>query len=349
VSAKLREEKNMLEELTKSSFRETIEEIIKKIRQSQLEVFQNANQIVLDLYFYIGNIINNNIQWGNKFIDDLSIELKIKFPNAKGYSPRNLRNMRKYYLSVKDNKVLKELSYKIPWSHNSVIMDRIKDDNQKIWYIEETYNNGWSYDYLETQIKRDAYSRQILGEKPNNFNLTLLQPQSLLAKEIMKDPYIFDVGELRENFVEKDIENALIDKIKMTLLELGNGFSFIANQYRVVVNDEENYIDLLFYHTKLHCYIAIELKNKKFIPEYVGKMNYYLSALDESLKNEQDNPSIGIILVRNKNKLNVEYALRDINKPIGVSSYELSEYLPSEIIKELPTEDDLNLHIDISS
>lgn len=337
----------MIGEKIEITFKESVKKIIEKIETSQLEIFQNANQSILELYFFIGKIIEDNIEWGNKFIDELSISLKIKFPKAKGYSPRNLRNMRKYYLSVKDNKKLKELSYKIPWSHNTIIMDRIKDDDKKVWYIKETYNNGWSYDYLEIQVKRDVYKRQVLGEKPNNFKLTLLKPQSSLAKEIMKDPYIFDVGELKESYVEKDIENVLIDKIKITLLELGNGFSFIANQYRVVVNDDENYIDLLFYHTKLHCYIAIELKNKKFMPEYVGKMNYYLSALDDTLKTKYDNPSIGIILVRDKNKLNVEYALRDINKPIGVSSYELAEYLPIEIINKLPTEDDLNLHIDI--
>lgn len=337
----------MIGEKIEITFKESVKKIIEKIETSQLEIFQNANQSILELYFFIGKIIEDNIEWGNKFIDELSISLKIKFPKAKGYSPRNLHNMRKYYLSVKDNKELKELSYKIPWSHNTIIMDRIKDDDKKVWYIKETYNNGWSYDYLEIQVKRDVYKRQVLGEKPNNFKLTLLKPQSSLAKEIMKDPYIFDVGELKESYVEKDIENALIDKIKITLLELGNGFSFIANQYRVVVNDDENYIDLLFYHTKLHCYIAIELKNKKFMPEYVGKMNYYLSALDDTLKTKYDNPSIGIILVRDKNKLNVEYALRDINKPIGVSSYELAEYLPIEIINKLPTEDDLNLHIDI--
>lgn len=335
-------------ETVQKEFKSTIVDIVDKIHQVQLEIFANANKSVLELYFCIGEIIENNIQWGNKFIDELSIELKIRFPNAKGYSPRNLRNMRKYYLSVKDNEELKELSYKIPWSHNTIIMDRIKNDNQKMWYIKETYNNGWSYDYLEIQVKRDAYSRQILGDKPNNFGLTLLKPQSSLAKEIMKDLYIFDVGELRENYVEKDVENALIEKIKMTLLELGNGFSFIANQYRVTVNQEENYIDLLFYHTKLHCYVAIELKNKKFIPEYAGKMNYYLSALDDMLKTEFDNPSIGIILVRDKDKLNVEYALRNINKPIGVSSYELSEYLPKDILENLPTEEELNLHIDIN-
>ena len=311
-------------------------------------MFENANKSVLELYFYIGETIDNNIQWGNKFVDELSIELKTRFPRAKGYSPRNLRNMRKYYLSVKDNEELKELSYKIPWSHNTIIMDRVKNDNEKMWYIKETYNNGWSYDYLEIQVKRNAYSRQILGDKPNNFGLTLLQPQSALAKEIMKDPYIFDVGELKENYVEKDVENALIEKIKMTLLELGNGFSFIANQYRVIVNKEENYIDLLFYHTKLHCYVAIELKNKKFIPEYAGKMNYYLSALDDMLKTKSDNPSIGIILVRDKDKLNVEYALRNINKPIVVSSYELSEYLSKDVLESLPTEEELNLHIDVN-
>ena len=335
-------------EIVQKTFKSTVVDIVDKIQQVQLEMFENANKSVLELYFYIGEIIENNIQWGNKFVDELSIELKVRFPKAKGYSPRNLRNMRKYYLSVKDNKELKELSHKIPWSHNTIIMDRVKNDNEKIWYIKETYNNGWSYDYLEIQVKRNAYSRQILGDKPNNFGLTLLQPQSSLAKEIMKDPYIFDVGELRENYVEKDVETALIEKIKMTLLELGNGFSFIANQYRVTVNKEENYIDLLFYHTKLHCYIAIELKNKKFIPEYAGKMNYYLSALDDMLKTESDNPSIGIILVRDKDKLNVEYALRNINKPIGVSSYELSEYLPKEVLESLPTEEELNLHIDMN-
>ena len=333
-------------ETVQKEFKATLVDVVDKIQQVQLEMFANANKSVLELYFYIGETIENNIQWGNKFVDELSFELKIRFPKAKGYSPRNLRNMRKYYLSVKENEELKELSYKIPWSHNTIIMDRVKNDNEKIWYIKETYNNGWSYDYLEIQVKRDAYSRQILGDKPNNFGLTLLQPQSSLAKEIMKDPYIFDVGELRENYVEKDVENALIEK-KMTLLELGNGFSFIANQYRVSVNKEENYIDLLFYHTKLHCYVAIELKNKKFIPEYAGKMNYYLSALDDMLKTEYDNPSIGIILVRDKDKLNVEYALRNINKPIGVSSYELSEYLPKDVLELLPTEVELNLHIDI--
>lgn len=330
-----------------SEFKILIENIINEIRETQLKIFQNANENLLELYFYIGKIIDENISWGNKFVDELSIELKIKFPLAKGYSPRNLRNMRKYYVSVKNNKELRNLSYKIPWSHNTLIMDRVKDIKQKLWYIKETYNNGWSYDYLEIQIKKDVYNRQVLGEKPNNFNLTLLQPQSSLAKEIMKDPYIFDVGELRADYIEKDIEIALIEKIKMTLLELGNGFSFISNQYRVTVNDEENFIDLLFYHTKLHCYIAVELKNKKFIPEYAGKMNYYLSVLDDMLKSKNDNPSIGIILVRNKSKLNVEYALRDINKPIGVSTYELQDYLPNDILKDLPTEEDINLHIDI--
>lgn len=333
--------------IVEQDFKKVIDDITREIQKTQLKIFQNANISVLELYFYIGKVIDDKVEWGNKFIDELSIELKLKFPSAKGYSPRNLRNMRKYYLAVKNNKNLRELTNLIPWSHNTIIMDRVKNDAQKIWYIEQTYRNGWSYDYLEIQVKRNVYERQVLGDKPNNFNLTLLSPQSSLAKEIMKDPYIFDVGELRENYIEKDIENALIERIKMTLLELGNGFSFISSQFKIMVNEEENFIDLLFYHTKLHCYIAIELKNKKFVPEYVGKMNYYLSALDDMLKTEKDNASIGIILVRNKNKLNVEYALRDVNKPIGVSSYELSEYLSTDILENLQIEKNINLHIDI--
>ena len=332
-------------ETVQKEFKATIVDVVDKIQQVQLEMFATANKSVLELYFYIGETIENNIQWGNKFVDELSFELKIRFPKAKGYSPRNLRNMRKYYLSVKENEELKELSYKIPWSHNTIIMDRVKNDNEKIWYIKETYNNGWSYDYLEIQVKRDAYSRQILGDKPNNFGLTLLQPQSSLAKEIMKDPYIFDVGELRENYVEKDVENALIEKIKMTLLELGNGFSFIANQYRVTVNKEENYIDLLFYHTKLHCYVAVELKAVEFIPEFVSKLNFYISAIDEYVKLPEDKPTIGLLICRTKSNTKAKFALRGISQPLGIAQYE-TEKLFADVASSLPQIEDIDNELD---
>ena len=163
-----------------------------------------------------------------------------------------------------------------------------------------------------------------------------------MAKEIMKDPYIFDITTLKKDYIEKELEIAMVDKIKLTLLELGNGFSFVGNQYKITIDNDDYFIDLLFYHIKLHCYIIIELKNTKFKPEYVGKINFYLSAVDDLLKGKNDNPSIGIILCKDKNKFSVDYALKDINKPIGVSSYELKKYLPSNIVEELPTEEELN-------
>ena len=168
-----------------------------------------------------------------------------------------------------------------------------------------------------------------------------------MANEIMKDPYIFDITTLREGYMEKELENAMVDKIRMILLELGNGFSFVGNQYRLTIDNEDFFIDLLFYHIKLHCYVVIELKNTKFKPEYAGKMNFYLSAVDDILKGANDNPSIGLILCKDKNRFSVDYALKDINKPIGVSSYELTKYLPKNLVKEFPTEEDLNLHINL--
>ena len=207
--------------------------------------------------------------------------------------------------------------------------------------------NGFSYDVLAFQIKSKVYERQVLGDKPNNFTDTLVKPQSDLAKDLMKDPYILNLTTLKENYIEMELEQAMVEKIKTVLLELGNGFSFVGNQYKITVGNEDYFIDMLFYHTKLHCYIVIELKNTKFKPEYAGKINFYLSAVDDLIKSDFDNPSIGIILCREKDKISVEYALKDINKPIGVSSYEISKYMPKDILDKLPTEEEINLHINI--
>lgn len=333
--------------MLENNLKNIINQVKNQITNTQIEIFQNANKSLLRLYYNIGRIINENSKWGNKFIDELAIELKISFPNIKGFSIRNLKNMKKYYLICSKNEKVQTASAQIPWSHNMLIIDKIKEDDKRIWYMNETRINGWSYDVLGFQIKSDLYSRQVLGDKPNNFNKTLINPQSDLAKSMMKDPYILNLTELKKNYIETELEQAMVENIKTTLLELGNGFSFVGNQYRLEIGNKEYFIDLLFYHTKLHCYIVVELKNTEFKPEYVGKVNFYLSAVDDLVKNENDNPSIGIILCRDKDKFSVEYALRDINKPIGVSSYELSQYLPKDIIKELPTEEDLNLHLDI--
>ena len=337
------EENKMLEK----DFKEVFKDIRNEILNAQYDIYKSANIRTLALYGYLGRVIDENAKYGNGFINNLSIELKVNFPNMKGFSERNLLNMKKYYLECKNNGNLKKLSEKIPWSHNILIFSKIKNEEQREWYIEQTSINGWSYDDLAFQIKSDLYTRQVLGDKPNNFQNTLQAPQSKLAKDMMKDPYILNLSNLKESFIETELEKAMVERIKTVLLELGNGFSFIGNQYKISVDDKDYFIDMLFYHTKLHCYIVVELKNTEYKPEYAGKLNFYLSAVDDLIKTDSDNPTIGIILCREKTKFSVEYSLRDINKPIGVSSYEISKVLPKYILEVLPTEEDLNLHIDI--
>lgn len=337
----------IIENNNQEEFKKIFNNIKDEILNAQYDIFKGANARTLSLYYTIGKIINENAKWGNKFVKNLSISLKIDFPNMTGFSITNLKYMRTYYLECQKDSKLKELSAKIPWSHNTLILSKIKDEVQRQWYIEQTELNGWAYDVLAFQIKSDLYTRQVFGDKPNNFKRTLKSPQSELARNMMKDPYILDLSYLRENYIEKELENAMVERIKNVLLELGNGFSFVGNQYRIEVDGDEYFIDMLFYHTKLHCYIVVELKNTQYKPEYAGKLNFYLSAVDDLIKTENDNPSIGIILCREKKKFSVEYSLKDINKPIGVSSYEISNILPKEIMDALPTEEDLNLHIDI--
>lgn len=333
--------------MIEKDFKNIVEEIKQQISNTQYEIFKNANMSLLKLYYFIGKIISENSSWGNKFIDELALELKITFPNIKGFSVRNLKSMKKYYVECAKNEKVQTLSAQIPWSHNMLILDKIKDNIKRLWYMEQTSINGWSYDVLAFQIKSDLYERQVLGDKPNNFNESLPNSQNELAKDMMKDPYILNLTGWKQNYIETELEQAMVEKIKTVLLELGNGFSFVGNQYKLVVGNKDYFIDLLFYHTKLHCYIVVELKNTEFKPEYAGKVNFYLSAVDDLIKDEQDNPSIGIILCREKDKFSVEYALKDINKPIGVSSYEISKLLPKDILESLPTEEELNLHIDI--
>jgi len=255
--------------------------------------------------------------------------------------------MKKFYEEYKDDEILQTASAKIPWSHNMLLIDKIKNKDIRKWYIEQTAINGWSYDVLNLQISSDVYQRQVLSDKANNFKDTLTNPQSDLANEIMKDPYIFNLANLKTKHIERELENAMVERIKNVLIELGNGFSFVGNQYKITVDNKDYFIDMLFYHLKLRCFIVIELKAGEYIPEYAGKLNFYLSAVDDLIKSEQDNPTIGIILCKEKTKFSVEYSLKDINKPIGVSSYEITKVLPKEVLDNLPTEEDINLHIDI--
>ena len=319
------------------SYKEIVVKIIADIKNTQKTIFAGANKNLLDLYYRIGGYIDNNASWGNKFIDNLAVDIKINFPNNRGFSVRNLKNMHKYYKICKDSQSVQTASAQIPWSHNMLIFDKIKDDNIRLWYINETAKAGWSYDTLAMQIKTDVYSRQVVNEKVNNYELTLPENTGKIANELMKDPYILNLASLDADFIERELENKMVEQIKTILIELGTGFSFVGSEYKVTLSDKDYFIDLFFYHTILHCYVAVELKNTEFKPEYIGKMNFYLTALDETVKSEKDENSIGLILCREKDRLTVEYALKDVNKPIGVSSYEIQKYLPSE--------EDINLHI----
>ena len=228
-----------------------------------------------------------------------------------------------------------QLVAQLPWTHNIILIDKIKDKKIREWYIKKCICEGWSKNVLIYQIDTNLYKRQEDNTKHNNFEITL-NKNSELASNIMKDPYVFDFIELSDNFKEKELENKLLEKLKKLLLEFGKGFSFIGNQYKITVGNKDFYIDLLFYHIKLKCYIAVELKIDEFIPEYGSKIGFYLQALDEQVKDISDNPSIGLILCHNKDNKIVDYTLKYINKPVGVSSYMIMDELPSNYIENLP-------------
>jgi predicted nuclease of restriction endonuclease-like (RecB) superfamily len=230
---------------------------------------------------------------------------------------------------------LLKLAFNLPWGHIKMLIGKIKDKQVAKFYIQKTIQNNWSRDVLDIQIKSDLYNRQ--GKSVNNFKNTLPEPMSDLANQTLKDPYIFDFLTLSEDYKEKDIEKQLVQNITKFLLELGKGFAFIGQQYHIAINENDYFIDLLFYHTKLKCYVVIELKNTKFKPEYTGKLNFYLSAIDSLIKDETDNATIGILLCKDKNNIEAEFALRDINKPIGISELNFTEVLPDNLKSSLPT------------
>lgn len=253
--------------------------------------------------------------------------------------------MSKFASEYTDVEFVQTVSAQIPWSHNCLILDKIKNSEARIWYINKTIENGWSHSILTHQIESGLYERQAISEKISNFERRLPAPQSELAIQTMKDPYIFDFIPFREDMVEKDIENALVKEITSLLLELGTGFAFLGNQYHLNVGGDDFYIDLLFYNLNLHSYVVIELKTGDFKPEYAGQLNFYLSAVDGILKKETDNPSIGLLLCKSKNNLVAEYSLKDMSKPIGISEYKITNKLPEEFEKQLPSIEDIQKRI----
>ncbi len=245
--------------------------------------------------------------------------------------------------AVANLEMRKQTVSQIPWGHNILLIEKIKDISIRFWYIEQIIINGWNRDTLNAMIKSEIHKRQ--GNITHNFNLTLPSPQSDIVRQSLKDPYIFDFLTLTEPFQERELETELIKHLEKFLLELGKGFAFLGRQYKLTITEQDFYLDLLFYHIKLRCFVVIELKKGEFKPEYAGKMNFYCSAVDDLLRNELDNPTIGLILCESKNRIFAEYALKNINKPIGVSEYELTRALPENLKSSLPTIEELELEL----
>ena len=331
--------------MNSSEYLATVDLVKQEIKSAQYHAAVHVNTTLILLYHSIGRIINEHKTWGNKFIENLAADIKLSFPNAKGYSVRNLKYMSKFASTYPDEQFVQTVSAQIPWSHNIAILDKVKDPEERIWYIQKTRENGWSHNVLIHQIESGLYQRQVLADKVSNFENRLPSPQSELAVQTMKDPYIFDFIPFKEDMVERDIEQALVRDVTKLLLELGTGFAFLGNQYHLNVGGDDFYIDLLFYNLNLRCYVVIELKSGEFKPEYAGQLNFYLSAVDGILKKEQDNPSIGLLLCKSKNDLVAEYSLKDMSKPIGVSAYQVTSNLPEELGKQLPSIEDIQKRI----
>ena len=319
-----------------------LEELKERIRTAQVRAAVSVNGELVLLYWGIGKRIlaaQAEQGWGAQVVRKLSQDLTAAFPGMKGFSPRNLDYMRAFARAWPDEAFVQQAAAKLPWFHNCLILDRVKTPELRVWYVQQTLANGWSRNVLAMQIQTRLHERQ--GAAATNFAATLPAPQSDLARNLLKDPYNFDFLSLGQEAQEREIEHALVEHVRAFLLELGVGFAFLGSQYRLEVAGEEFYLDLLFYHVRLHCYVVIELKGGSFKPEYAGKLNFYLSAVDDLLRTEGDAPSIGLLLCREKNRVLAEYALRDMSKPIGVSSYELTAHLPQEIRTALPTIEEL--------
>ena len=327
--------------MNSSEYISIVEKIKSEITSAQYRAAVHVNADMLLLYYDIGCVINEHKTWGNKFIDNLASDIRMAFPESKGYSVRNLKYMAKFAETYPVREFVQQVVAQIPWGHNVVLLDKVSDAKEREWYIKKSAKNGWSRNVLVHQIESGLYQRQVLVDKVSNFESRLPSPQSELAVQTMKDPYVFDFIPFREEMLERDIEQALVRDVTKLLLELGTGFAFLGNQYHLNVGGDDFYIDLLFYNLNLRCYVVIELKAGDFKPEYAGKLNFYLSAVDEILKKEEDNPSIGLLLCKSKNNLVAEYSLKDISKPIGVSEYKVTRNLPDALEEQLPSVEDI--------
>ena len=347
-----------------AAWRDWLAAVKSRIHAARMKIALSANSELIALYYALGARLNereSTAQWGTGFIDAFSKDLKASFPDVGGFSAKNLRYCRAFFRFYCDPAIwqqavaklpsapwagvdaeLKQRIALIPWGHHIQIFSKCSDLAEAGFYITQTIEQGWSRDILTLQLKSRLHHRA--GKAVTNFSSTLPAPQSDLVQQTLKDPCTFDFMAITAPYNERDVERQLTQHITQFLLELGKGFVFIGRQYHLEIADS-NYIDLLFYQVTLKCYVVVELKTRKFIPEYAGKLNFYLSAVDSLLKRDDDQPTIGLLLCRDQNNIEVEFALRDMNKPMGASEYTLVETLPDNLKGSLPTVEEIELDL----
>jgi predicted nuclease of restriction endonuclease-like (RecB) superfamily len=339
-----------LQPVPDEDYRALLFDLKDRIRSARLRASVAVNQELVELYWSIGRDIlarQSDKGWGAKVIDRLAEDLRRDFPDMRGLSRRNLIYMRAFAEAFPDPEIVQQLVARLPWGHVTKLVEALKQPDQRLWYARQAIEQGWSRNVLVAQIGSDLFGRQ--GKAQTNFARTLPAPQSDLAQALLKDPYAFDFLAFGPDMSERELERGLLEQLRALILELGKGFAFVGSQYPLEVGGQDYYLDLLFYHLRLRCFVVVELKIEEFKPEFAGKMNFYLSAVDDQLRHEDDAPSIGIILCQGKNAVVVEYALRDSAKPMGVAEYRVSQALPESLRGQLPSVADLSREFPLMS
>lgn len=329
-------------------YAETLGEIKQRIQAERLRVVLAANTAMVLLYWDIGRMILDRQEragWGAKVIDRLAADLRAAYPDMKGLSPRNLKYMRAFAAAWPERAIVQEVLARIPWYHHIALMEKCRTPEERLWYARQSAEQGWSHNILSLQIESRAHVRH--GKALTNFKATLPPADSDMAAQVFKDPYLFDFLGTADPRREREVEQALVDHIQRFLLELGSGFAFVGRQVHLEFSSCDCFLDLLFYHLKLRCYVVIELKAIPFDPAFIGQINVYLSAVDDLLRHPGDKPTIGLLLCRSKDKIVVEYALRDLKKPVGVAGWEtkIVEQLPENLKGSLPTVEELEAEL----
>jgi predicted nuclease of restriction endonuclease-like (RecB) superfamily len=332
---------------TPSGYVEWLAALKAEIRSAQLRASVAVNRELVLLYWRIGREIlerQGREGWGARVVDRLAHDLHAEFPSMRGFSPRNLKYMRAFAEAWPEAEMVQQAAARLPWFHLCTLLDKLNTREERDWYLARALQHGWSRSILVLQIETNA--RERTGRATTNFEASLPPPQSDLARESIKDPYRVDFLGIGDAAQERTVEDALVAHISRFLLELGAGFAFVGRQVHLEVGGEDFYLDLLFYHLRLRCYVVVELKAGEFRPEHAGKLNFYLSAVDAQVRDERDNPTIGLVLCRTKNRIIAEYALRDTNKPIGVAEYQLVQSLPTPLETSLPSIEQLERELE---